>query len=54
MCYCKFCRWGECTCEELEPEEIEKLDNGELDETNCPHFVAYWADEKNPYEGDRP
>lgn len=51
MCLeCKFCRWLECISEELTEEEVEMLENGELDENNCPHFVPYWANERNPYE----
>lgn len=43
---CKFCRWLECTNEEITDEEYEKVEKGE----ECPYFVPYWAEERNPYE----
>lgn len=51
MCLeCKYCKWLECTNENLTDEEIRKLENGDLDETNCSQFTVYWSKESNPYE----
>ena len=49
MCLnCKNCKWGECTFEDWEEEELDHIE--EYDEDNCPHFIVYWAEDRKDKE----